>query len=78
MTTLKLSGLQDDTPVKLSVELPAETHRDLVLYAQMLSSDAERPYSPAQLIAPMLSRFMATDRPFVASRARLGRSSMSR
>lgn len=70
MTTLKLAGLQDDTPVKLSVELPAETHRDLVLYAHMLSSDAERLYSPAQLVAPMLSRFMATDRAFVAERHR--------
>lgn len=74
MTTLKLAGLQDDTPVKLSLELPADTHRDLVLYAQVLSADAERPYSPVQLIAPMLSRFMATDRSFVAARTRIGRS----
>ena len=74
MTTLKLAGLQDDTPVKLSFEMPADTHRDLVLYAQVLSADADRDYSPSQLIAPMLSRFMATDRSFIAAKTRLGRS----
>ena len=30
MTKLKLGPLEDDKPVKLTVELPAVTHRDLV------------------------------------------------
>ena len=69
MSPLKLAGLPDDTPVKLSVELPADIHRNLVLYAQVLSGDGERVYAPAQLIAPMLERFMATDRAFRRHRA---------
>ena len=71
MSSLKLSGLQDDTPVKMSIELPADVHRDLVLYAETLSDGEGRTYAPAQLIAPMLGRFMATDRSFVAARTRL-------
>jgi hypothetical protein len=30
MTKLKLGPLVDDRPVKLSIELPASVHRDLV------------------------------------------------
>ena len=70
MSALKLAGLQDDTPVKMTIELPADIHRDLVLYAEVLSDDGERAYAPAQLIAPMLNRFMATDRSFGAAKAR--------
>ena len=36
MTKLKLGPLTDDKPVKISVELPAAVHRDLVAYAQVL------------------------------------------
>lgn len=70
MSVLKLAGLQDDTPVKMTIELPADIHRDLVLYAEVLSGDRERAYAPAQLIGPMLNRFMATDRSFVAAKTR--------
>ena len=70
MSALKLAGLQDDTPVKMTIELPADIHRDLVLYAEVLSGDGERAYAPAQLIAPMLNRFMATDWSFGAAKAR--------
>ncbi|TIT52464.1 MAG: DUF2274 domain-containing protein, partial [Mesorhizobium sp.] len=33
MTKLKLSAIPDDRPVKITVELPAAVHRDLVAYA---------------------------------------------
>ncbi|QTC93347.1 DUF2274 domain-containing protein [Brevundimonas goettingensis] len=69
MMTLKLAGLQDDTPVKLTVELPAEVHRDLIRYGAVLSDVEGRPFTPAQLIGPMLSRFMATDRTFTNAKA---------
>jgi len=36
MTKLKLDNIQDETPVKLSVELPAHVHRDLISYAEIL------------------------------------------
>ncbi|MET3780806.1 hypothetical protein ABIC32_001451 [Brevundimonas sp. 1080] len=70
MSTLKLAGLQDDTPVKLTLELPAEIHRDLVLYAELLASADGANLAPQQLVGPMLSRFMATDRSFAAQKAR--------
>jgi len=77
MSTLKLAGLQDDTPVKMTIEVPADVHRDLVLYAEVLSAHGERTYAAAQLIAPMLTRFMAADRSFITAKARqvVGRSS---
>lgn len=69
MTKLKLSEIPDDRPVKIAIELPAAVHRDLVAYAEVLSREAGQPIAdPAKLVAPMLVRFMATDRAF--SRAR--------
>ena len=38
MTKLRLSAVPDDRPVKLTVELPATVHRDLVAYADYLNS----------------------------------------
>ena len=68
-TKLKLSAVPDDKPVKLSIELPAEIHRDLVAYAEVMARDSrETAPEPARLIAPMLQRFMATDRAFARLR----------
>lgn len=65
MTKLKLGVIEDDKPVRLTVDLPAATHRDLVAYGELLGAEAgARPTEPAKLIAPMLARFMATDRAF--------------
>ena len=64
MTKLKLSTVQDDRPVKLTVELPAAVHRDLVAYAKSNGQKIE----PAKLVAPMLARFMSTDRAFLRAR----------
>ena len=38
MTKLKLSAIPDDRPLKLTVELPAAVHRDLVAHADYLNS----------------------------------------
>ncbi|MEO1985173.1 MAG: DUF2274 domain-containing protein [Martelella sp.] len=68
-TKLKLSVIPDDKPVKVTVELPAEVHRDLVAYAEVMVRDSGQPApEPARLIAPMLQRFMATDRAFARLR----------
>jgi hypothetical protein len=64
MARLKIGVIADDTPVKLSVVLPAAVHRDLISYAQALSSENGQATEPAQLIGPMLLKFMATDRAF--------------
>jgi hypothetical protein len=70
MTKLKLGPLVDDRPVKLSIELPASVHRDLVAYGEQLAraAGAARPIEPVKLIAPMLERFMAADRVFAKAR----------
>jgi hypothetical protein len=37
MTKLKLGSIEDDKPVKLTIELPAAVHRNLVAYADYLN-----------------------------------------
>ena len=70
MAKLKLGPLADDRPVKFTVELPAPIHRDLVASAAALVSEpGASPVPPEKLIAPMLSRFMETDRAFRRHRA---------
>ena len=55
--------------MKLAVELPAAVHRDLVAYAQVLARETgQGTVEPAKLVAPMLARFMATDRAFARLR----------
>lgn len=77
MTKLKLGSLLDDRPVKLSIELPASVHRDLVAYGEILARTAGTAGSiePARLVAPMLERFMATDRVFAKARRSASSSS---
>ncbi len=65
MTKLKLGPLVDDKPVKLSIELPAAVHRDLVAYAEALGrTTGQDAPNPTKLIAPMIERFMSNDRAF--------------
>lgn len=70
MTTLKLGAIAEDRPVKVTVELPATLHRDLTAYGEVLAREtgAAQPIEPAKLIAPMLARFIATDRGFAKAR----------
>jgi hypothetical protein len=69
MSKLKLGAIADDKPVKFTIELPAAVHRDLVAYAEVLARETGQPIGDAaKLIAPMLARFMATDRAFGKTR----------
>ncbi|WP_321363799.1 DUF2274 domain-containing protein [uncultured Celeribacter sp.] len=69
MSKLKLGPLPDDKPVKVTVELSASVHRDLVAYAEVLGRETGNPVSdPVRLIVPMLEWFMATDRGFAKAR----------
>ena len=69
MAKLKLAALNDDKPVKVTVELPATVHRDLVAYAEILARQSGQSVSdPTKVIVPMLARFMATDRAFAKAR----------
>ncbi|WP_281930242.1 DUF2274 domain-containing protein [Roseibium album] len=64
MSQLKLNNIRDDKPMKLTVELPAQVHRDLTAYAEILGRETGQMMEPVKLIAPMLERFMKTDRGF--------------
>ena len=69
MAKLKLGAIADDKPVKLSIELPADVHRNLAAYADALARETDQSIlDPAKLVAPMLARFMATDRAFAKAR----------
>jgi hypothetical protein len=68
MTKLKLASIDDDKPVKLTVTLPAALHRNLIAYAEVLAKETGKPVEANQLIAPMLEKFIASDRGFAKSR----------
>jgi len=69
MTKLKLGVLQDDKPIRLTIELAGALHRDLLDYAAVLARETGQPApEPAKLIAAMIQRFIATDRAFARAR----------
>lgn len=68
MAALKLGAISDDRPVRLTIELPAAVHRDLTAYADVLARETGTSTEPAKLVAPMLARFMASDRAFTKAR----------
>lgn len=69
MTRLKLSDLADEKPVRLTLELPARLHRELLSYAVALNEgEAKGAPPPERLIPPMIERFIATDRSYAKIR----------
>ncbi len=68
MSKLRLGAILDEKPVKLTVDLPAPIHRDLIAYAEELGHQTGQAIEPGKLVAPMLARFMAADRAFAKAR----------
>jgi len=68
MAKLKLGPITDEKPVRLTAELPATVHRDLLAYADALGRETGQAVVAAHLVGPMLARFMATDRVFAKAR----------
>ena len=69
MTRLKLADLADEKPVRLTVELSARLHRELMAYAIALNAgEAKGAPPPERLIPPMIERFIATDRSYIKAR----------
>ncbi len=71
MTKLKIGVIADDKPVTMTIKLPAVVHRDLMAYAEVLKRDGGPAIDPSSLVAPMLTRFMATDRAFRRARRQI-------
>jgi hypothetical protein len=67
MTKLKLSDVQSD-------KLPAAVHRELTVYAEVLARETGQALEPEKLIAPMLARFVKSDRGFGKARLKTERS----
>lgn len=71
MTKLKLGPIADERPVKVTVDLPAALHRDLIAYGEQLAQETGTTApEPARLIPPMIGRFISADRAFAKSRSK--------
>jgi hypothetical protein len=69
--TLKLGPIADDKPVRITIDVPADVHRDLTAYADAHAAATGQPsQGPAKLVVPMLAQFMATDRGFAKAKRR--------
>lgn len=69
VTKLRLAPIVDEKPIKVTLELPAPLHRNLVAYAEILARESGQPITdPVKLIVPMLERFIAADRGFAKAR----------
>ena len=72
MTKLRLGPIEEDKPVKLTIELPGALMRDLSDYAEVhaKATGLPAPHSPERLIPPMIARFIGGDREFAKLRNR--------
>lgn len=71
MTRLKLSDIADEKPVRVTLDLPARLHRELVAYGIAVNGgEAEGAPAADKLMIPMIERFIATDRGFAKVRRR--------
>lgn len=69
MTRLKLADLADEKPLRLTVEVSARLHRELLAYATALNEgDPKGAPTPERLIPPMIERFIASDRSYAKAR----------
>jgi hypothetical protein len=77
MSKLKIGSLEDEKPVKVTIELPAAVDRDLRAYAEVIKRESGYPINDStKLIVAMLKRFMATDRAFKKSQRQSSRGKM--
>jgi hypothetical protein len=69
MTRLKLADLADEKPVRVTVELSARLHRDLIAYAVVINGgDTKGAPTIERIVPPMLERFVSSDREFAKVR----------
>jgi len=67
MEKLKLPAIPDHKAIKVTIELSAPVHRDLVAYAEIFERETGQKIELVKLVGPMLARFMLTDRAFLRS-----------
>lgn len=77
MSDLKISALPDEKPVRLTIDLPASVHRDILAYADAMNAMHQQRVTPQKLIAPMIEKFMLSDRAFLMWRQKRSGASPS-
>jgi hypothetical protein len=72
MSRLRLGPVVEEKPVKITIELPGPLFAKLGEYAEVHAKETglAAPLAVERLVAPMLERFMATDRGFARLRSR--------
>lgn len=70
MSALRLPRLPDRSPVKLTITLPPDLHRDLSTYADLYREQYGDAESITELIPFMLRLFLETDKAFMRARTR--------
>ncbi len=70
MSALRLPRLPDRSPVKLTITLTPDLHRDLSTYADLYREQYGDAESITELIPFMLRLFLETDKTFVRARTR--------
>ena len=69
MTRLKLSDIGAEKPVRLTIELSARLHCDLLAYALAMNGGEAQGAPPCERVIPaMLERFIASDRAFAKAK----------
>jgi hypothetical protein len=71
MSKLKISAIEDDKPVTMTIKLPAAVHRDLRAYAEVLKREDGPTIDLNSLVGTMIARFMASDRAFRRARRQM-------
>jgi hypothetical protein len=69
MSKLKLGAIEDDKPVKLTVEFAGQVHRNLLAYVEAIGRESgQPPPDPVKIVPLMVERFIASDRAFARTR----------
>jgi len=69
MADLRLPKLPDRTPVKLSIQVTPQLFADLTRYAGLYREAYGQEEAIADLIPPMLTAFLDSDRAFAKARS---------
>ena len=77
MSRLKLGPIEDDKPVRLTIDLPPAVHRDLLTYSKAYEDETGQLLEPARLVPPMLAKFMGSDRGFARAKRACGAEASS-
>jgi len=63
MTKLRITEIPDEKPVRITIDLPADLHQDIVAYAALVSQNGQV-VEPQRLLPHMIRRFINADRGF--------------